>query len=311
MPQTLEGTPPDAARHALAHLDARSGRRWSQRLCFAAVLTMAWAAAGCSRPVAHVEPDVRIVADDQGTLVNQARTATLAPGIRHVRLYNTGKEPHEAMFVQLPAGMSPADYVAAVAGGALFPEGARDYSGPGLTASADSMDIWLPLDPGTYVLLCWNKDHATTLPPAVVTVTGAPHDAELPLADATITMREHHFAIDRPITAGDPVIEIVNAGRAMHELDILALHTGATLADLARWREGEAADSVFSGPAPATVRGGALDAHRIDTRVWIRQRLKPGRHALYCGMPLDSSAVTGQPFRNHADAGMVLEFLVR
>lgn len=311
MPQTLKGTHPDAARHAPAHLDARSGRRWSQRLCFAAALTMAWTVSGCSRPVTHAEPDVRIVTDDQGTLVNQGSTATLAPGLRHVRLYNKGKEPHEAMFAKLPAGMSPADYVAAVAGGALFPDGALDYSGPGLTAASDSMDIWLPLDPGTYLLLCWNKDHATALKPAVVTVTGTPHDAEPPVADATITMREHHFAIDRPITAGDRVIEIVNAGRAMHELDILALHTGATLADLARWREGEAADSVFSGPAPATVRGGALDAHRIDTRVWIRQRLKPGRHALYCGMPLDSSAVSGQPFRNHADAGMVLEFLVR
>jgi len=311
MLRTRAGTHPDAARHAPAHLDAPFSRRWSQCLCLAAALTMAWAVAGCRRPVAHAEPDVRIVTDDQGTLVNQARSATLVPGLRHVRLNNNGKEPHEAMFVLLPAGMSPADYVAAVAKGALFPEGALDYSGPGLTAASDSMDIWLPLDPGTYLLLCWNKDHATALPPAVVTVTGTRHDAELPVADATITMREHHFTIDRPITAGDRVIEIVNAGRAMHELDILALHTGATLADLARWREGEAADSVFSGPAPATFRGGALDAHRIDTRVWIRQRIKPGRHALFCGMPLDSSAVSGQPFRNHADAGMMLEFLVR
>lgn len=262
----------------------------------------------CSRATPEAAPDLRIVTDDRGTVVNDARAATVAPGLRHVRLYNAGADAHEAMFVRLPAGMSPADYVAAVAAGAMFPAGALDYSGPSLTVATDSMDLWLPLDPGTYVLICWNKDHATALPPAVVTVAGDLHDAVPPVPDATMTMGDHHFAIDRQIMAGERVIEIANAGRAMHELDILEVNPGATLADLARWREGEGADPVTP---PAIPRGGALDAHRLATRVWMRRTFRPGRHALYCGMPLDSTAVTGQPFRNHADAGMMLEFLVR
>lgn len=283
----------------------RRRRRCVSRLLAALVLLSGGA---CGRSTSQAAPDLRIVTDDRGTLVNQAQSATVAPGLRHVRLHNAGAEAHEAMFVLLPAGMSPVDYVVAVAAGSLFPEGALDYSGPSLTAPADSMDIWLPLDPGTYVLICWNKNHATALPPAVVTVAGDPRDAVPPVPDATMTMGDHHFAIDRPIMAGERVIEIANAGRAMHELDILEVNPGATLADLARWREGEGADPVTP---PAIPRGGALDAHRVATRVWMRRTFRPGRHALYCGMPLDSNAVTGQPFRNHADAGMMLEFRVR
>ncbi len=273
-----------------------------------AALILLLSGGACRRDTRVVAPDLRIVTDDRGTVVNDARSATVAPGLRHVRLYNSGADAHEAMFVRLPAGMSPADYVAAVAAGAMFPAGALDYSGPSLTVAADSTDLWLPLDPGTYVLICWNKDHATALPPAVVTVAGDPHDAAAPVPDATMTMGDHHFAIDRPIMAGDRVIEIANAGRAMHELDSLEVPPGATLADLARWREGEGAAPVTP---PAIPRGGALDAHRLTTRVWMRRTFRPGRHALYCGMPLDSTAATGQPFRNHADAGMMLEFLVR
>src|SRR5262245_19029104 len=58
----------------------------------------------------------------------------VAAGLRHVVYENHGSQIHEAMFIKLAPGMTARDYVAAVQGGALFPEGARDYSGPGLTS---------------------------------------------------------------------------------------------------------------------------------------------------------------------------------
>jgi len=262
----------------------------------------------CARAGVTPAPVLRLVTNDHGTLVNGKASASAAPGVRHIRLRNDGTEPHEAMFVRLPPAMTPRDYVAAVAAGALFPAGAIDQSGPGLTAPGDSVDLWLPLDPGTYVLICWNKSHATELPPAVITVAGAPHDDVPPAADATITMHDHHFTIDRPIASGERVLEIVNVGRAMHEMDILELQAGATLAEVVQWREGEGAPT---SAAPAIPRSGALDAHDRTMRVRMRRTLRAGRHVLYCGMPLDSTAVTGQPFRNHADAGMLLEFRVQ
>ena len=47
------------------------------------------------------------------------------------------------MLVKLPKGMSANDYVAAVKAGSLFPEGALDYSGPGLTSPGETAEMWL------------------------------------------------------------------------------------------------------------------------------------------------------------------------
>ena len=74
-------------------------------------------------------PRFRIVATDA---VFEAPDR-LAAGLRHIPFENRGSEIHEGMLVKLPRGTSANDYVAAVNKGLLFPEGALDYSGPGLT----------------------------------------------------------------------------------------------------------------------------------------------------------------------------------
>jgi hypothetical protein len=68
------------------------------------------------------------------------------------------------MLVKLPKGMSANDYMAAVKMGSLFPEGALDYSGPGLTSPGETAEMWLRVDPGHYIIICWNGDHAKTTP---------------------------------------------------------------------------------------------------------------------------------------------------
>ena len=88
---------------------------------------------GCQRQVADKgAPPFRIVATDAGFEAPDR----LAAGLRHIVFENHGTEIHEGMLVKLPKGMSAADYVAAVKKGSLFPEGALDYSGLGLTCPA-------------------------------------------------------------------------------------------------------------------------------------------------------------------------------
>ena len=58
------------------------------------------------------------------------------------------------MLVKLGKGKSVDDYVAAVKGGSLFPEGALDYSGPGLTSPGKTAEMWLRVDPGHYIIIC-------------------------------------------------------------------------------------------------------------------------------------------------------------
>src|SRR5262245_21087773 len=104
-----------------------------------------------SQVLAAAEP-VRMVAIDTGFEAPR----TLAAGMRHIAFENHGSELHEMMFVRLPPGMSAADYAAQVKNGVLFPAGALDSSGIGLTSPAQGSEAWLRLDAGDYVLICWH-----------------------------------------------------------------------------------------------------------------------------------------------------------
>src|SRR4051812_24096303 len=76
---------------------------------------------------------VHIVANDKGF----DAPARISAGMRHVLFENHGHGIHEVMFVKLPTGMTAADYVAQVKAGELFPKGALDYSGAGLTSPGE------------------------------------------------------------------------------------------------------------------------------------------------------------------------------
>jgi len=116
---------------------------------------------GCQRHVADKEVrPFQIVATDTGFEAPDR----LAAGLRHIVLENRGTEIHEGMLVKLPNGMSADDYVMAVKKGSLFPEGALDYSGLGLTSPGVTAEMWLRVDPGQYIIICWNKGHDKTTP---------------------------------------------------------------------------------------------------------------------------------------------------
>ena len=125
---------------------------WKLALFIACLVSLS-----CQRQSAEKElSPFRIVATDAGF----EAPAGLAAGMRHVIFENHGSEIHEAMLVKLPKGMSPEDYVAAVKKGSLFPEGALDYSGAGLTSPGKTAEMWLKVDPGQYIIICWNDSHA-------------------------------------------------------------------------------------------------------------------------------------------------------
>ena len=117
--------------------------------------------AGCQRKNAEQEaPPFHIVATDAGFVA----PASVAAGVRHIVFENRGTEIHEGMLVRLPKGMGAKSYVAAVKAGSTFPPGALDYSGPGLTSPGETTELWLKVDPGNYIIICWNGNHDTTTP---------------------------------------------------------------------------------------------------------------------------------------------------
>jgi uncharacterized cupredoxin-like copper-binding protein len=266
--------------------------------CRAILSVICLVSVGCQAKVADKDkPPLRIIATDAGFEAPDR----VAAGLRHIVFENHGSQIHESMLVKLPKGMSADDYVAAVKKGSLFPEGALDYSGPGLTSPGEATEIWLRVDPGQYILICWNNGHAKTTPvhPFTVEDVGAKDD-RAPKEDLVWKLFDYRFELSGDLHKGVHVIRVETPGPSMHEVDIYRLHDGKTVADLNSWRK-----QPGNGPAPAEALGGALDSHDVQRVVWLRKTFTPGRYVLHCEMPVTNTELT------HADVGMVREIEIK
>jgi len=185
--------------------------------------------------------------------------------------------------------------------GSLFPEGALDYSGPGLTSPGETAEMWLRVDAGQYILICWNSGHAKTTPihPFTVEEVGASDD-RAPKEDLVLKLFDYRFELSGDLHKGVQVIRIETPGPSMHEVDIYRLHDGKNAADLNSWRKQQG-----QGPAPAEALGGALDSHDVHRVVWLRKNFTPGRYVLHFEMPVTNTELT------HADVGMVREIEIK
>lgn len=230
----------------------------------------------------------------------------IAAGLRHIKFQNRGSEIHEAMFIKLPDRMTADQYIADVQDGIEFPEGALDYSGPGLTSPGHKVDFWLRLDPGNYLLFCWYRGHSETLPVQKLEVIsdGSP-DSTQPEVDVIIRQLDFRFEVLGNFRSGLQTIQFETPGPSMHEADIYRLNDGRDVEDLRRWQK-----SGKEGPAPAITFGGALDNHDIGRIVWLKTDLQPGRYVLWCGMPMSTDPVATASEVSHSDIGMVHEFIV-
>jgi hypothetical protein len=222
----------------------------------------------------------------------------------HVVFENQGSTIHEVMFVKLPEGMDPEDYLREVRGGSLFPPGALDYAGPGLTSPGGRVEQWLHLDPGTYLLVCWFRGHLKEIPARTVIARPASNArVRPPPEDIVVRLRDFDFEVEGRFKTGSQVVRVEAVGPSLHEMDVFRLLTGKTLADLRAWQAAGQPD-----PAPAEAVGGVLDSHEIPATVWLRSTLRPGRYVLWCSVPMVIGTEGQVSGGSHADAGMFLEF---
>ncbi len=186
--------------------------------------------------------------------------------------------------------------------GSLFPAGALDCSGAGLTSPGESVEVWVKLDPGQYILICWNAGHARSTPPRPVTVEYTISDDLPPKENAIVKLMDFRFELAGSLRKGLQVIRVENTGPSMHEMDIFRLHEGKSLADVRRWRKDDG-----RGPAPVDAMGGILDSHDLKRVVWMRKNFAAGRYILHCEVPLVTNAQATKQEITHADLGMVRE----
>jgi hypothetical protein len=268
--------------------------------------------AGChatAQPASRTKPpataSIRIVATDRGF----ESPARIPAGLRHIIFQNRGSDVHEAMLVKLPHAMDARAYANAVKDGQLFPKDALDYSGPGLSAPGESVEVWVRVDAGRYVLICWNGDHPSTVPLRAFTVVDDGKADDIPpKEDVVLKMIDFRFELRGVLKRGVQVIRVETPGPSMHEVDIFRLRGDSTVADLNRWRKQEDAGHTPAGRPPADAMGGLLDNHDIRRIAWMRRTFEPGRYVFFCEMPMEGDAASGGTGVSHADAGMSREF---
>jgi hypothetical protein len=239
----------------------------------------------------------RIIATDTGFIAS----TSIPAGMRHIVYVIQGNQIHEAMLAKLPEGMDANGYAKDVEAGISFPKGALDYSGPGLMSPGESTEVWLKLDPGRYLLICFNDHHVKSMGVHAFTVRNDVVNEPPPKENVVLKLADYRFDLEGSLKSGVQVIRVETPGPSMHEADLYRLFDGKTPDDLRKWRKEDE-----SGVAPARALGGVLDNHDIKRVVWLRKTFSPGRYVLHCEMPMNDGKKS-----SHADVGMVREIDIR
>jgi hypothetical protein len=164
--------------------------------------------------------------------------------------------------------------------------------------------VWLPLDPGEYVLICWN--HTRSSVRGLTVAEGKRVNDTPPKEDAVLLLRDFRFELQGRLKKGTRVIKVQSLGPSLHEADLFRLHPGHSASDVQRWYK----DDLPPDSAPAEALGGVLDSSDTRHVVWLRRNFAPGQYVFHCAVPMDPHAKSGDKSPIHADVGMVMTFEV-
>ncbi|MCB0210294.1 MAG: hypothetical protein KDJ52_13235 [Anaerolineae bacterium] len=247
-------------------------------------------------------PEVAVIAADY----TFAAPGGVEAGLVMVTLENQGQEPHQVQLARLNDGVTIAEFQEALQAG---PEALGLVTWAGGVAAVDPGDkqsVTVDLTPGTYLLLCFLPDHEGTPHLALGQLSsfevGEPSpekaDVALPQAVGVVKMLDFAYILPSTIKAGPQVWEIVNAGEQPHEIALIKLAGGKTLAD---------AQAFMANPhgTPPFRNIGGLQGIDPGETGWLNIDLTPGTYAAICHIPDPASGHT------HSELGMVVPFSVK
>jgi hypothetical protein len=226
-------------------------------------------------------------------------------GVTAVRLINQGHELHHVVFIRLDDGKTPADLAAAINKPGPPPSWAKDAGGPNGTVPGGTSNATVILEPGNYVLVCFiagtdNVPHMAkgmVRPLTVTASNGASGSASEPTADITLGLTEYSFAFAPVPTSGGHTIRVDNNGKQDHEIVLVRITPGKTVADLMAWLDKPA------GPPPADLLGG-ISPMAPGRHAYFTADLTPGSYAAMCFV---GDYADGKP---HIAHGMIKPFTV-
>lgn len=220
-----------------------------------------------------------------------------------MRLVNNGKELHHAQMIRIEDGKTMDDMAKALKNPGPPPSWVKFVGGPNAIAPGKETHSTSVLTPGLYAYLCFIPSpdrviHASKgmVRPFEVTPASSASAAGLPVTDATITLVDYDFQVSQPLTPGKRTILVENGGPQAHEVALLKLAPGKTVADFAAWDAGG-----MKGPPPAEPVGGVVALDK-GARATFTVDLSPGDYGLICFVP---DTKDGKPHLAHGMMKMI------
>lgn len=255
-------------------------------------------------PPASPAPASRVVAWEARDYSYEAPD-TLPSGWVTIRMMNHGPETHHGQLLRLNDGVTFQAFSQAIQ---QEGEGALRLTtlvgGPGAIDAHRADEVTLDLKPGSYVIACFvpssdGVPHLAKgmLKPIEVTATD-PSTAGPPATQGRFTMRDFSFEMPDRLAAGRASYEVANAGPQPHELVVVKLAEGKTVADVMTWYRAP------SGPPPFEAVGG-INGLSAGVTGYMSLDLQPGAYAAICLVPDPAS---GQA---HLHLGMAKAFAVQ
>ena len=247
---------------------------------------------------------------------------TLPAGWTTFRLANHGDEVHYGHMVRLESGRTVRElvdaYAEAIRTSGPRPKWVTRFGGPGGAAPGDSSSVTQYLEPGSYVWICPVEDNGGT--PhfskgefklfVVRAADGVVADrAAGPEASMVVRLMDYSFALDSFVPAGRHTIRVENAGVEPHDLVMMKLAPGKTVADIVTGLNPERArraDQAAQPPPPLESLGtgaGGIAAIAPGMESFFEANLSPGEYVLVC-------MATAPDGRSHIEHGMTRQFRV-
>jgi uncharacterized cupredoxin-like copper-binding protein len=228
--------------------------------------------------------------------------AQIPAGLTRFVLKGQGKEYHHATIARLEERKTVADLQAAFKTPGPPPSWVTFIGGPNVPDPGAEANATVDLTPGNYALICFvdTPDHVPHFAKGMVhgfTVTPSTSNAMAPAADVDVALVDYAFNFDKPLTAGRHTIKVTNPAAQDHEIQLIQLAPGKTLADMRQWIE------KMAGPPPGKAVGGVAGM-KPGTTNYFDVELTPGEYVAICFIP-DSK--DGKP---HFEHGMARQFTV-
>jgi hypothetical protein len=229
--------------------------------------------------------------------------AQVPAGIVTIHLVNNGKEIHQAQLIRFDDGKTMADFTEAMKQKGPPPTWIKFVGGPNAAVPGGSVDGSVALSQGNYVVLCFipspdMKPHMMKgmIHPFEVTAQAGAAD-HLSGATDTLTVTEYAFTQTPALTPGHHTILVHNSGTQDHEVVLVKLPPGVTIAAFAKWT------GTMKGEPPGMPLGGVTAIGSGESADFTVD-LTAGDYAFICFVP---DAKDEKPHFMH---GMMTQFKV-